>query len=184
MRFADSHQLAAVALAFGAYAAGVALCLPGGFVFAFACGAVFGRALGTLIGVGGETAGATAAFLVARFLFADAARRRFAPRIARMDAALAQNGFWWLVFFRAAPIFPYAVVNVAPALSSVPTRTFALATLVAAIPATLVYANLGATLGGATTLDEATSSRTLGALALVALLALLPILVRRRQRRA
>jgi uncharacterized membrane protein YdjX (TVP38/TMEM64 family) len=184
IRFADAHRFAAVAFAFGLYTLGVALCLPGGLVFALACGVVFGRALGTSIGVAGETAGATLAFLVARFLLANAVQRRFAPLIARIDEALEQNGFWWLVFFRAAPIFPYAVVNVAPALSSVPTRTFALATLVAAIPATLVYANLGATLGGATTLDEATSSRTLGALALVALLALLPILVRRRQRRA
>ncbi|HEY3459693.1 MAG TPA: VTT domain-containing protein [Casimicrobiaceae bacterium] len=184
IRFADSHRPTAVALAFVVYALGVALCLPAGLVFALACGLVFGRALGTSIGVAGETAGATLAFLVARFLLANAVQRRFAPLIARIDAALAQNGFWWLVFFRAAPIYPYAVVNVAPALSSVPARTFALATFVAAIPATFVYANLGATLGGATTLDEATWLRTVGALALVALLALLPILVRRLQRRA
>jgi len=184
IRFADTYRPAALALAFGFYALGVALCLPTGLVFALACGALFGRGLGTLIGVTGETAGATLTFLVARFLFADTVHRRFAPLVARIDDALAQNGFWWLVFFRAAPILPYAVVNIAPALSSVRTRTFALATLVAAIPATFVYANLGATLGGATTLDEATSLRTLGALALVALLALLPILVRRLHRRA
>ncbi|HET7135057.1 MAG TPA: hypothetical protein VFJ25_03985, partial [Casimicrobiaceae bacterium] len=50
IRFADAHRFAAVAFAFGLYTLGVALCLPGGLVFALACGVVFGRALGTLIG--------------------------------------------------------------------------------------------------------------------------------------
>jgi uncharacterized membrane protein YdjX (TVP38/TMEM64 family) len=184
VRFAAAHRVGAVALAFCLYALGVALCLPAGLVFALACGAVFGRTLGTLIGVAGETVGATAAFVVARFLFADAVRRRFGQSIARIDDAFAGNGFWWLVFFRAAPIFPYAVVNVAPALTPVRPATFALATFVAAIPATFVYANLGATLGTIESLTEATSLRTLGALALVALLALLPVLLRRLRRRA
>jgi uncharacterized membrane protein YdjX (TVP38/TMEM64 family) len=182
IRFADTHRAAAIALAFGVYALGVALCLPAGLVFALACGIAFGRALGTLIGVTGETAGATMTFVVARFLFADAMRGRFTHAIARIDDAFAENGFWWLVFFRAAPIFPYAVVNVAPALTAVHVPTFVLATFVAAIPATFVYANLGATLGDAATLDDVTSLRTLGALALVALLALLPIVVRRLHR--
>src|SRR5689334_2874625 len=77
VRFAGAHGVAAVAMAVGAYALGVALCLPGGVVFALACGLVFGRTLGTLIGVSGETIGASAAFVVARFLFADTVRRRF-----------------------------------------------------------------------------------------------------------
>jgi uncharacterized membrane protein YdjX (TVP38/TMEM64 family) len=181
--FAHAHFAAAVAIAFGLYAAGVALCLPGGLVFAFACGVVFGRVAGTLIGVTGETAGASVTFVVARFLFADAVRRRFAAPAARIDDAIMRNGFWWLVFFRAAPILPYAIVNVAPALTPVRLPTFALATLVAAVPATFVYANLGATLGGIESFGEASTLRTIGALALVALLALLPIAVRRARGR-
>lgn len=183
MRFAADRRLVSVALAFGLYALGVALCVPGALVFAVTCGLLFGRALGTLIGVTAETLGATLAFVVARFLVADVVRGHFATFIARVDRAFAHNGFWWLVFFRAAPIFPYAIVNVAPALTSVRLPTFALATFVAAIPATFVYANLGATLRTVDSLAEASSLRTLGALALVALFALLPIALRRVQRR-
>jgi uncharacterized membrane protein YdjX (TVP38/TMEM64 family) len=179
VRFAAAHRAAAVAIAFGVYVLGVALCLPAGLVFALVGGLVFGRALATLIGVAGETAGASLAFVAARFLFADTVRRRFTAMIARIDDAFVENGFWWLVFFRAAPIFPYAIVNVAPALTSVRLPTFALATFVAAIPATFVYANLGATLGTVDSLAEASSLRTLAALVLVALLALVPIIVRR-----
>jgi uncharacterized membrane protein YdjX (TVP38/TMEM64 family) len=181
--FAHAHFAAAVAIAFGLYAAGVALCLPGGLVFAFASGLVFGRVVGTLIGIGGETVGASLTFVAARFLFADTVRRRFAAPIARIDEAFEHNGFWWLVFLRAAPIFPYAIVNVAPALTSVHLPAFALAAFVAAIPATFVYANLGATLGSVESFGEVSSLRTIGSLALVALFALLPIAVRRARRR-
>src|SRR6185437_12703701 len=38
IRFADTYRPAALALAFGFYALGVALCLPAGLVFALACG--------------------------------------------------------------------------------------------------------------------------------------------------
>ena len=180
LHFAAAHRGMAIVVAFGVYALGVALCLPAGLVFAFACGAVFGRVFGTSLGVLAETAGATLAFVAARFLLAHWVRQRFAAAIARIDDAFADNGFWWLVFLRTVPIFPYVVVNVAPALTSVSTATFALATLVAAIPATFVYANLGATLASP---DEALSPRTLGALVLVALVALVPIILHRRVRR-
>lgn len=140
---------------------------------------MFGRVVGTLIGVAGETAGASLAFVAARFLFADAVRRRFAAAIGRIDEAFERDGFWWLVFFRAAPVFPYAVVNIAPALTPVRLPTFALATFVAAIAPTFVYANLGAALGGVASFGEASSLRTLAALALVALIALVPIAVKR-----
>jgi uncharacterized membrane protein YdjX (TVP38/TMEM64 family) len=176
VRFADAHRVAAILVAFGLYALGVALCLPGGFVFAFACGLVFGRVLGTSIGVLGETAGATLAFAVSRFILANWMRRRFGPALARVDDAFARNRFWWLVFVRAVPILPYALVNIAPAFTGARTSTFALATFVAAIPATFVYANLGSTLA---VQDEASALRTLAALALVALTALVPIVARR-----
>jgi uncharacterized membrane protein YdjX (TVP38/TMEM64 family) len=176
--FAQAHPAAAPALAFALYAAGVALCLPGGLVLALACGLMFGRAQGTLVGVLAETAGASLAFVAARFLFADAVRARSGDAAARIEAAFVRNGFGWLVFLRALPVLPYALVNVAPAVTSVRLATFALATLVAAVPVTFVYANLGDALAAADSLAEARSLRTLGALGLVALVALVPLAVR------
>jgi uncharacterized membrane protein YdjX (TVP38/TMEM64 family) len=82
------------------------------------------------------------------------------------------------------PLFPFFLVNLAPAFTSVPLRTYALATLIGVTPATFVFVNLGQTLGRIESTRDLVSIETLAALTLLGLLALVPILVGRRWRRA
>ena len=184
LRFADAHPIAAPAMAFGAYAGFVSLGLPGGLVFSLACGLLFGRWAGTLVAICGETVGATIAFLLARYLFADAARRRLGAAGERINAGFTRHAFSYLLFLRVVPVFPFFLVNIAPAFTTVAVRTYVVGTLIGAIPATFVYANLGETLGRASSLAEALSPATLGGLALLGLLALLPVLVSKARARA
>jgi uncharacterized membrane protein YdjX (TVP38/TMEM64 family) len=175
---------ASPAIAFASYALTVALGLPGGLVFSLACGMLFGRVGGTLVAVCGETAGATLAFIAARHLFADAARARLGATGARIDAQIRRHAFSYLLFVRLVPVFPFFVVNVAPAFTTIPLATYVAATFIGAIPATFVYASLGETLGRAATLAEALSTRTFVLLALLGVLALLPVAVTKlRERR-
>ena len=46
------------------------------------------------------------------------------------------------------PLFPFWLVNVAPALFEVPVRTYVLATAIGIIPGTLAYTLVGNGLGG------------------------------------
>lgn len=172
--FADAHRVAAAAMTFGAYAGVVALSLPGGFVFSLAAGLLFGRFAGTVLAVLGETLGATLAFLAARFLFADAVRRLLGARGARINAGFARHAFSYLLFLRVVPVLPFFLVNLAPAFTSVRVRTFVLATLLGAIPASFVYANLGQALRRLDSLADASSGQTIVALVLLGLLALVP----------
>jgi uncharacterized membrane protein YdjX (TVP38/TMEM64 family) len=182
--FAAARPIAAPAIAFATYAVTVALGLPGGLVFSLACGMLFGRFGGTLVAVCGETAGATLAFLAARHLFADTARARLGATGARIDAQICRHAFSYLLFLRIVPVFPFFVVNIAPAFTTIPLATFVAATFVGAIPATFVYASLGETLGRAASLAEALSPWTLASLALLGILALSPaILTLLRERR-
>jgi uncharacterized membrane protein YdjX (TVP38/TMEM64 family) len=174
LRFADAHQVAALAIAFATYAGVVALSLPGALVFSIACGLLFGYA-GTVVAVIAETLGATVAFLAARFLFADAIRRRLGAAGARINAGFTRHAFSYLLFLRVVPVFPFFLVNLAPAFTSVPVRTFMLATLVGAIPATFVYANLGRALRSLDSPDDALSIPTFAALAVLGLLSLAPV---------
>jgi uncharacterized membrane protein YdjX (TVP38/TMEM64 family) len=184
LAFAATHPIAAPAIAFASYALTVALGLPGGLVFSLACGMLFGRVGGTLVAVCGETAGATLAFIAARHLFADAARARLGATGARIDAQIRCHAFSYLLFVRLVPVFPFFVVNVAPAFTTIPLATYVAATFIGAIPATFVYASLGETLGRAATLAEALSTRTFVLLALLGVLALLPVAVTKlRERR-
>ena len=175
LAFADRHFAAAIAIAFLIYAGAVALSLPGALVLSLATGFVFGRWVGTALVVVAATVGATLVFLAARYLFADAARRRLGALGERIAAGFTENAFSYLLFLRLVPLFPFFLVNLAPALTTVPVRTYVLATLIGIIPGAFVYVNLGQTLGRIDSLDGIVSRETLLAFALLGLFALLPV---------
>jgi len=175
LAFADRNYPAALAIAFVVYAGAVALSLPGGLVLSLTMGFIFGRWVGTALVVAAATIGATLVFLAARYLFADAARRRLGPLGARINAGFTENAFAYLLFLRLVPLFPFFLVNLAPALTSVPLRTYVLATLVGIIPGTFVYVNLGQALGHIDSLQGLVSRETLLAFGLLGLFALMPV---------
>lgn len=180
LRFADGHHAAALVIAFGVYAGAIALSLPGGLVLSLACGLLFGRLLGTAVAVLAATLGATLVFLAARYVFADAMRRRLGATGDRINAGFTRHAWSYLLFLRLVPLFPFFLVNLAPAFTSVRLRTYVLTTLLGIIPGTFVYVNLGAAIGRLDSLAGALSPGTFGALALLGLLALVPAFVHRR----
>ena len=180
LRFTEAHFVAALVLGFVVYAGAVAFSLPGALVLSLATGFVFGRWVGTALVVAAATTGATILFLAARYIFADAARRRLGALGERINAGFTENAFSYLLFLRLVPAFPFFLVNLAPALTSVPLRTFVLATLVGIVPGTFVFVNLGETLGRIDSLAGLVSWETLIAFALLGALALVPVYLRRR----
>jgi uncharacterized membrane protein YdjX (TVP38/TMEM64 family) len=179
LAFASDHFVAALAIAFGIYAGVAALSIPGTAALAIATGFVFGRAVGVPLTVLAATTGATAAFLLARYLFADAARRRLGPRAARISEGFARHAVPYMLFVRLVPVFPFFLVNLAAAFTPISLRTFAGSTAVGIVPLTFVYVNLGHTLGGIESPRDLVSVEMASALALLAALALLPVLVAR-----
>ena len=175
LAFADRHFVAALAIAFVVYAGAVALSLPGGLVLSLTVGFVFGRWVGTVLVVAAATVGATLVFLAARYLFADAARRRLGAVGARINAGFTESAFSYLLFLRLVPLFPFFLVNLAPAFTSVPIRTYVLATLIGIVPGTFVYVNLGQALGHIDSLQGLVSRETLLAFGLLGLFALAPV---------
>jgi uncharacterized membrane protein YdjX (TVP38/TMEM64 family) len=175
LAFADRHFLAALAIAFLVYAGAVALSLPGALVLSLAMGLIFGRWVGTLLVVVAATVGATLLFLAARYLFADFARTRLGTLGEKINAGFTENAFSYLLFLRLVPLFPFFLVNLAPAFTAVPLRTYVLATLIGIIPGSFVYVNLGQTLGRIESLHGLVSPETLLAFVLLGLFALLPV---------
>jgi uncharacterized membrane protein YdjX (TVP38/TMEM64 family) len=175
LAFADRHYVAALALAFVVYAGAVALSVPGGLVLSLAVGFVFGRWVGTVLVVAAATLGATLVFLAARYLFADAARRRLGALGEKIAAGFTENAFSYLLFLRLVPLFAFFLVNLAPAFTGIPLRTYVLATLIGIVPGTFVYVNLGGALGRIDSLQGLVSRETLLAFALLGVFALLPV---------
>ncbi len=183
LAFADRHFAAALVIAFAVYAGATALSLPGALVLSLTMGFIFGRWTGTLLVVTAATLGATLVFLAARYLFAEAARRRLGALGEKLNAGFIENAFSYLLFLRLVPLFPFFLVNLAPAFTAIPLRTYVLATAIGIIPGSFVYVNLGQTLGRIDSLHGLVATETLLALALLGLFALLPIAWKRLKSR-
>ena len=185
LAFTEAHFAAALAIAFAVYAGAVAFSLPGGLVLSLTMGFVFGRWVGTALVVVAATVGATLVFLAARYLFADAARRRLGTFGEKINAGFTKNAFSYMLFLRLVPVFPFFVVNLAPAFTTIPLRTYVLATAVGIVPGSFVFVNLGQTLAHIDSLKGLVSADVLAGLALLAAFALVPVAVQKyRAKRA
>ena len=183
LAFTQGPFAASLAIAFVVYVAVTAFSLPGGLVMSLTVGFLFGRWVGTALVVIAATIGAALGFLAARYVFADAARRRLGAFGERINAGFTENAFSYLLFLRLVPLFPFFLVNLAPAFTSIPLATYALATFVGVIPGTFVFVNLGQTLGRIESLQGLVSAETLGAFALLGLFALVPVAIRKLRAR-
>jgi uncharacterized membrane protein YdjX (TVP38/TMEM64 family) len=179
LQFTHDHFAAALVCGFLIYVTAVAFSLPGALILSLTVGFVFGRWVGTALAVVAATTGATIVFLAARYIFADAARRRLGALGEKINAGFTAGAFNYMLFLRLVPVFPFFLVNLAPAFTSIPLRTYFLATLLGIIPGTFVFVNLGETLGRIESLQGLVSIETLGAFALLGMLALVPILMKK-----
>ena len=143
-----SHTLAAVAAYVAAYIVVVSLSLPGGAIMTTIGGFLFGWVVGGFAALAGATTGATIIFLIARSAVGEYLLRRAGPVLGRLATGFRNDAFGYLMFLRLSPV-PFWIVNVVPALANIPLRTFFGATLIGIIPATFIFAFIGAGLDGA-----------------------------------
>ncbi|MEO8133887.1 MAG: TVP38/TMEM64 family protein [Betaproteobacteria bacterium] len=179
------HLFLTIAIAFSVYVVAVAFSLPGALLLSLTCGFLFGRWLGTAGIVAAATLGATLVFLAARYLIADWARSKMGTIGQKINEGFSENAFNYMLFLRLVPAFPFFLVNLAPAFTSIKVSTYVLATTIGIIPGSFVFANLGETLGTIDSLSGLVSKETLIAFALLGMLALVPVLLRKiKSRRA
>ncbi|HEY4342929.1 MAG TPA: TVP38/TMEM64 family protein [Parvibaculum sp.] len=183
-----AHKALAVLIYVGAYALMVAFSLPGALVATLTGGFLFGTILGGLATVIAATIGATILFIAAKTAFGDLLRARAGPAIKRMEEGFRENAFSYLLVLRLVPLFPFFLVNLAPAFLGVTLRVFVAATFIGIIPGTFVFASLGNGLGA---VFDAGRKPDLGLikepqvilpLLALAALALVPVLYRRLRR--
>jgi len=143
-----AHPWRSAAAYVALYAVAVGVSLPGGVVLTVAGGLLFGAALGAALAVLGASLGAVLLFLAARHALAGFLAARAAPLLARIGPGLQRDGFSYLLALRLLPVFPFWLVNLAPALLGMRLAPYAAATALGVIPATVVFAGLGAGVGG------------------------------------
>ena len=138
----DNALLAALAFIL-LYILTTAFSIPVGIVLTVLGGFLFGVALGTLYAVTGATIGAVAIFLAARSALHDLLREKAGAAVRRMEAGFRENALSYMFVLRLIPLFPFWLVNLAPAFLGVPLRTYAIGTFFGIMPGTLVFAWVG-----------------------------------------
>ncbi len=181
---------AAPALFVLVYALCTALSLPTGLLLSTVGGFLFGTLWGGFFNVVGATLGATAIFLAARTALGDALRARAGPFLQRLEAGFRENELSYMLALRLVPLFPFWLVNLAPAFLGVRTSTFVAGTAVGIVPGAFVFAGVGTGLGailasGATPDGSAfLQPRVILPVIGLALLSLIPVAAKRIRRPA
>jgi uncharacterized membrane protein YdjX (TVP38/TMEM64 family) len=195
----------AVAAFVAIYVAAVALSIPGAVILTITGGVLFGWLVGALAAIVGATTGATIVFLIARGACGEAILRRAGPLAEKLAQGFRADAFHYLLFLRLVPVFPFWLVNLAPAVVGVHLTTFVLATALGIIPGTFAYALVGGGLDSVIAAQEAAyhsciaagradcrldfsmaalvTPQLLAALAALGVVALIPVALRKRRAR-
>jgi uncharacterized membrane protein YdjX (TVP38/TMEM64 family) len=196
-----SHRLVALAAFVGLYVAVVTLSLPGAAILTIAGGFIFGTVEGALAAIVGATSGATLIFLAARSAVGEWLLARAGSTAGRLATSFREDAFSYLLFLRFVPLFPFWLVNIVPALCGIRLAPYLAATAIGIVPATVAFALFGAGLDSALAAQQsayracvasgqaacrldfdlmaAATPRLIAALVLLAVIALVPIVVRR-----
>lgn len=111
-------------------------------------GFMYGPLLGALISWTAASVASVIVFLVARYLFQKQGRAYLSKyeKLEKLQSAIEKNPFLTILLARLIPVIPQAVVNVIPAITSIPVVTFAVASALGKIPAMLLFAFIGSNL--------------------------------------
>lgn len=142
--FIDANRIGALAIYAAVYVVVVALSLPGGLILTLAGGFLFGWFVGGLVTVVAATAGAGLVFVIARSSIGETLAERAGPRLAALREGFQSDAMNYLLFLRLVPVFPFWLVNIAPALLGVSLRTYIVGTFFGIVPGTFAFAFVGA----------------------------------------
>ena len=184
IKFIQSEYYASILIFIGLYVFSTALSIPGALILTMVGGYLFGAFLGALFSLIGATLGASILFIAARSAFGELFKPKIGSSVERMRNELTKNAFFYLLFLRVVPVFPFFVVNIAPAFLNISFSNYFFASFLGMIPGAAVYALMGSGLNETLAPGEGfdipkVSLEFLAGLVGLAILSLIPILIRR-----
>ncbi|RCJ31489.1 hypothetical protein A6769_30565 [Nostoc punctiforme NIES-2108] len=119
-----------------------------GSILTLGAGVIFGAVWGSLYVFIGATLGATAAFLVGRYLARGWVAGKIADnkKFAAIDQAVGKEGLKIVLLTRLSPIFPFNLLNYAFGITGVSLQDYFIGSL-GMIPGTIMYVYIGSLAG-------------------------------------
>ncbi|HSG94122.1 MAG TPA: TVP38/TMEM64 family protein [Afifellaceae bacterium] len=181
--FVAKNILLAALTYMAVYILAVALSFPGASFLTIASGFSFGWLLGGALTAVAATIGASIIFLAARTAFGDLLQRKAGDRIRKLQEGFQEDSFSYLLFLRLAPIFPFWIINLAPALFGMRLGPYVLATFIGILPGTFAYAYFGQGISSAIDMEgSVVAPELLIGLGALGLASLLPVVLKRIRR--
>lgn len=111
-------------------------------------GALYGLFWGSLYVILAATLGATAAFLIGRYVARGWVSQKIQnyPKFQAVDSAVAQSGLKIVLLTRLSPVFPFNLLNYAFGVTRVSLKDYVLGSI-GMIPGTVLYVYLGSLAG-------------------------------------
>lgn len=149
----------------------VLLCtIAGGFLFGVIPGAVYAAISATI--------GATLFFIFIRHTLGSVLQHYYESRLSWFNTQVGRHGVWFFLSIRFISTIPFFVENTLMGLTKASLWTFVWTTFIGVIPGSLVYAYAGRHLMRIASLNDVVSPSTMMVFVFLALLALVPVVVR------
>lgn len=144
-------------------------------------GLVFGKFYGTCLNLFGASMGASGAFWISRILARDLVAERLigAKWFDTFSKGIEKDGFYYMLFVRFMPIFPFNGVNYASGITNIRYRHFLLATMIGMLPYDFTLTNTVVEVGESVAKGFKMSPGLVLALCLLAFVSLAPIRIKR-----
>jgi uncharacterized membrane protein YdjX (TVP38/TMEM64 family) len=187
--FVATHYVQAILVYLMFYVLFAALSLPGAAWLTIAAGLLFGAIIGTILVVIAATIGASLLFLATKTSLGEYLHAHAGPWLPKVERGFADNQWSYLLMMRLFPVIPFFIANLIPAFLRVPLPVFIATTFIGIIPATAIFATIGAGLGSVLETSADLSLHSLmtpqvkAALIGLVLLAAMPIAVKFLRRR-
>lgn len=160
------------------YAIVVAASLPITGPLGVAGGFMFGFFLALFYSIIGGLLGAFVAFSLLRRMTTRLHSIELSPRMARLKEGFDRYGYVYLLILHFTIVTPFVIINSLAAFSTIPWHTFLWVSALGMTPAAAVYVYAGTQLAHITSLHDVFSWHIIAALALLAILVLLPLVLR------
>lgn len=191
--FVQANFVLALTTYFITYVLAVAFSFPAASILTVFGGFLFGWLVGGTVTAVAATLGATAIFLAAKSAFGDVLRKKAGPFAEKLATGFEKDALSYLFILRLAPVFPFFVVNIAPAFFNVSLRNYLIATFFGILPGTYAYSWLGegvdsvivaaAAAGREISLSDLVTPQITAAFAALAAVAAIPVIIRRLRRK-
>lgn len=159
-----------------------AIAFPAAIVLTIAGGFLFGTILGTVYTNIGATIGSSISFLIMRYFLGNFIQKRFGHTMKSFNREFKKYGYSYLLSIHFISVIPLSIVNIFASLANISFRTFFWTTSLGIIPGSLVYSFAGKQLGAIEQTKDLFSWKIILAFVGLAILSILPILIRRRQK--